>query len=236
MKVLILLISLWVIWQSSSRRWRQRLIQPVFALLLGWLLITSTWTVQFVSWTITQILPDDTGEKIDAVVVLGRGEALRLQRAEQVEALWQAGRAPEIFASGMMDARSIVQYLQGRGVPTQILEGEECSQSTEENALFTSAILRPEGVHKILLVTDLPHMMRSLLIFRSFGFTVTPYVTQLPSQWSSPQRMYLFLREFLALAQYSLEDRFKERSIEELTYPPPEVSSKLIDWECRVQG
>jgi uncharacterized SAM-binding protein YcdF (DUF218 family) len=236
MKVLMLLTSLWVLWQSSSRKWRERLIQPVFALLLGWLLITSTWAVQSVSWTVTQILPADTGEKIDAVIVLGRGEVLRLQRAEQAEALWQTGRASQIFVSGMMDARSIVQYLQESGVLAQMLAGEECSQTTEENALFTSAILRPEGVRKILLVTDLPHMVRSLLTFRSFGFTVIPHATQLPKSWNSAQRMYLFLREFLALAHYALDGRFRERSIEELTHPPTAVSSKIINWECKVQG
>jgi hypothetical protein len=38
----------------------------------------------------------------------------------------------------MGDAHQIVQTLEEMGVPEQQLGGEECSQTTHENALFTA--------------------------------------------------------------------------------------------------
>ena len=56
------------------------------------------------------------------------------------------------------------------GVPVQWLEGR--SNNTAENAAFSAAILRANGIHRILLVTDAMHMPRASAVFERTGLDV----------------------------------------------------------------
>jgi uncharacterized SAM-binding protein YcdF (DUF218 family) len=236
MKALILLALLGVLWFVSSRRWRRWLIQPLVVPIIAYLVACSPVGVDLMTQSLTLSLPADSGDRVSAIVVLGRGEVLRDRRAEIARDLWNENRAPRIFASGMLDAKSVIQFLKESGIPGQILSGEECSQNTEENGLYTAAILYPQGIRKILLVTDSPHLLRSFLIFRNFGFAVTPYSSPLPAEWSFRQQAYIIFREYFALAAYALTHRFHERTPAELEHPPAEVSGKIISWNCLVRG
>ena len=234
MKALILLALLGVLGFVSSRRWRQWLIQPLTVSVLAYLVVFSPIGISVMTQGLTLFLPVNSGEQASTIVVLGRGEVLRDRRTEAAKDLWKADRAPRIFASGMLDAKGVIQFLEESGVPGKILSGEECSQNTEENGLFTSAILYPQGIRKILLVTDSPHMLRSLLIFRSFGFAVVPHSIPLPAEWSFSKQIYTLFREYLALASYSFTHRFHKRDREELEHPPTEVVKKIAAWNCLV--
>ncbi|XGV94374.1 MAG: YdcF family protein (plasmid) [Leptolyngbya sp. BL-A-14] len=236
MEALILLTLLGILWLISPRRWRRRVIKPVVMLVLAGLLVTSPWMVQLAAWGLTIPLPADRGERADAIVVLGRGEELQSRRVERVHQLWQTKRAPRVFASGMMDARTIIERLQQKGLPGSSLSGEECSQNTEENALYTAAILYPQGIRKIILLTDTPHMLRAFLLFRSVGFTVVPHLSPLPSQWKALQQLTAILREYVGLFHSALAGQFKQRSTAELEHPPTAVLEKFTEWHCRVQG
>ncbi|MGA7932884.1 MAG: YdcF family protein [Kovacikia sp.] len=236
MEALLLLTSIGILWLISSRWWRRRLLNPLAIFLLVYLVGTSPAGIWLATWGLTVSLPPDSGKTADAIVVLGRGAALENSRVETVNQLWQAGRASRVFASGMMDAPSIIDRLKEHGIPGQLLSGERCSQSTEENAQFTAAELRPQKVQKILLVTDLPHMRRSVLSFDSFGFTVLPYPSPLPAQMGFQDQLISIAREYLGLAKYSFTGRFRQRSSAELDHPSREVLEKLSTWNCRLQG
>ena len=236
MEALILLALIGIFWLISPRRWRWRVIQPVAILALAGLLVTSPWMAQVATWGLTIPLPADRGEQTDAIVVLGRGEELQGYRVDQVHKLWQADRAPRVFASGMLDAQPIIERLQQKGIPGSVLSGESCSQNTEENALYTAAILYPHDVRKIILLTDTPHMLRSFLLFRSAGFTVIPHFSPLPDKWSSLQQITVIFREYIGLVQYALTGRFKQRSIAELKHPPAAILEKFTEWNCQVRG
>lgn len=56
------------------------------------------------------------------------------------------------------------------GVPVRWLEGR--SRDTAENAAFSAAILRAQGVQRILLVTDAMHMARARAVFARAGLDV----------------------------------------------------------------
>ncbi len=236
MEALILLTLLGVFWLVSSRRWQRRVIKPMTLVVLLGLLVTSPWMAQLATWGLTVPLPTDRGERTDAIVVLGRGVALQSRRVELVYQLWQDKRAPRVFTSGMMDAKQMIELFQQKGLSGSILSGEECSQSTEENALYTASILYPQGVRKILLVTDSPHILRSFLLFRSFGFTVLPQFSSLPDRWTALQQMTVILREYVGIVHYALMGRFKQRSTLELEHPPSAILEKFNEWNCRVQG
>lgn len=226
---------LWVVWLIGPRRWRRGLTF-LFSIIAISLVILSSVGVQLVLWGLTIWLPPDTGEAADVIVVLGRGEAFRDLRIGVAQELWQAQRAPQIFVSGMMDARLIIKSLKGLGVPAQYLNGEECSQSTQENALFTAALLKPYEEQHILLITDAPHMLRSLLIFRRHGFQVTPYAISLPPQWPPLEQQRRLLREYLALIQYIVARGRAEPTSQSLIVAPAEVTARIRDWNCWVRG
>lgn len=231
MESLIGLTLLGLLWLISSPRWQKR-FYPFLITIALLLLINSAWGQRLVLWGLTVNLPPDSGEPVDAIVVLGRGNPFRDSRTVLAQELWKADRASQLFVSGMLDARPIVQALKDMGVPAQKLSGEECSQSTEENAVFTSALLRPQGVQKILLVTDSPHMLRSLLTFRSVGFQVVPHASSLPADLSTGEQGKIVWREYLALIQYAVTGQFKPR-ISEPTVPPAEITQKIAAWGCK---
>jgi uncharacterized SAM-binding protein YcdF (DUF218 family) len=173
-------------------------------------------------------IPDDSGATADAVVILGRGSELNPSRVAVAAELWQEQRAPLIFASGISDAPKILAMLHDRGIPDQQLQGEECSRTTYENAEYTTSLLRPQGVQRILLVTDGPHMLRSWLTFRGFGFSVTPIVSAGPDSLSRVGRTRLILREYLGLVSYGLLGRFSPSSQNNaMSVPQPSVSQPL---------
>ena len=149
-------------------------------------------------------LPTDSGAVTDAIVVLGRGGPYSADRVNVAAELWQAKRAPTIFTSGNEDAISMVEQLEAKGIPQRVLDGEDCSLTTEENAVFTTAILKSQKIQQILLVTDPPHMLRSLLLFRAFGFTVIPHTSPAPAFFDFKTKAFITLREGTGLISYGL--------------------------------
>lgn len=164
-------------------------------------------------------LPTDSGTTTDAIVVLGRGELFDEQRVNLAAQLWQAKRAPRIFVSGRSDAHRTIKRLEARGIPQQVLDGENCSLTTQENAVFTATILQHQGISRILLITDEPHMLRSLLVFRAYGFTVIPRTSTISSNlFNNREKAFLYLKEYPGLINYALRGLF-------LSQPSPELSS-----------
>ncbi|WP_168192402.1 YdcF family protein [Chroococcidiopsis sp. TS-821] len=192
-------VSLWFI----TRKWRrnQKWMLPAVATLVFSLIAVGLLSTVVVKGL---FLPADPGTSVDAIVILGRGRALRMERARVATQLWQAARAPVIFVSGRGDALPIIELLIDQGVPRNVIDGENCSLTTKENAIFSAAILQQQNVQRILLVTDSPHMWRSLIEFRAYGFTVIPRTSDLSDEWSLPQKAYVALRESVGLPWYLL--------------------------------
>lgn len=234
MEALIILVLVGIVWIVSPKRWRWKFLMPLTLTALICIVLTSSWGVALATYGLTATLSPDSGEPVQSIVVLGRGDDLRQRRIEIVEKLWQQQRSPLVFASGMLDAEFMLEHFQTNGIPKAALSGERCSQSTEENALFTSAVLYPQPVQKILLLTDAPHMLRSLLLFQASGFTVIPHPIPLPEWWSTHRQSQQVVREYLALLKYFFTDRFRQRTVAELQNPPADVSRKLVEWNCKL--
>lgn len=71
----------------------------------------------------------------------------------------------DTFGQAMADA-----LREDFGVPVRWIEGR--STNTAENASYSAAILRRDGVKRILLVTDAMHMVRSRGVFERAGLEV----------------------------------------------------------------
>lgn len=217
--VLPILFSLILIpWFVRPWRWKRTTSGLGVMLLLLYGLIASPLAVQVSDWLLVRGLPPDTGQPAQAIVILGRGVDLQQDRVQVAAQLWRAGRAPLVFVSGTNDAPPMAKSLANLGVAPAAIEGEPCSRTTEQNAQFTAALLQPQGVRQILLVTDPPHMLRSVLTFRSFGFEVIPHPNPFPSDYQVRKQAFLIVREYLGLVSYGLLGRFAPR-------PAPPVES-----------
>ncbi|MBW4583277.1 MAG: YdcF family protein [Tildeniella nuda ZEHNDER 1965/U140] len=231
--VLLLLLFIGLSWVFRSNRWLSRVRTYAIALLVGYLIIISPPFVALATYGIGSPLPHDTGAKVDVIVILGRGHEHNSARADIAAQLWLDQRAPVLFASGINDAPELAKLLRTKGVPAAKIGGEGCSRTTWENAVFTKALLQPQGVKQILLVTDVPHLWRSLLIFEQVGFQVIPSASPLFTQMTSPQRAMLLLREYLFLALYPTTLKQERRTLEQ---PSAEVVQQITNQQCRVVG
>jgi uncharacterized SAM-binding protein YcdF (DUF218 family) len=226
--VLPLLFLVLLPWIIPRLRWK-RVISGVGALLLV-LYFSATFplTLAVAKKGLVAFIPPDSGTAVDAIVVLGRGKPFRKSRVEVAAELWQARRAPLIFASGVGDGLEIVEQLKEKGIPDSALNEEHCSETTRENALLTASELQPQGIKRILLVTDPPHMLRSLLTFQSMGFEVTPHASPVPSELSSSKTALLLFSEYMGLFSYGIQGRFLPQDEVAKKITPPVAKSRSL--------
>jgi uncharacterized SAM-binding protein YcdF (DUF218 family) len=117
--------------------------------------------------------PEYDGRDIPDYIGLARLRyAAHLQRRTGLPILVSGGvGTSEADARGNSEADSMAAALRDDfGVPVKWLEGR--SRDTAENAAFSAAILRADGVKRILLVTDAMHMPRASAVFARAGMDV----------------------------------------------------------------
>lgn len=195
-------------WITQHSKWKRQFSKPTGILLLTGFTATLLLLLAVADKGLVLFLPADPGTAAEAIVVLGRGTELGKLRIDTVTELWQAKRAPLVFVSGTGDTPRMLPLLEKKGIPKQALDGEACSLTTSENALFSAAILQSQGIQRILLVTDGPHMWRSLLNFRDQGFTVIPHTSPLPNNMAFMDKTFLTFREYLFLVSSSVKRLF----------------------------
>lgn len=233
MYILICIVFSWVLWQVSSRSRRRWVVQLFAVVVIGLFLFASGGLTHLLSLGLTMGVPEDSGDRVDAIVVLGRGPNARPNRLAAAWSLWQEDRASEIFISGMLDAKAMAKELKNYGVPITSIAGEECSQTTAENALYSSTLLRKRGIKTIVLVTDSMHMWRSRSAFKSMGFEVLPHTVPLTSERPGQlKHLMMLLREYAGMIDYKLTGKLRPRSPQELDNPPEEVETKINKWRC----
>lgn len=170
---------------------------------------------------------------VGAIVVLGRGPAQRSERIEGVFSIWQ--EPLPIFVSGMNDAIEITTILADGGIPKSSLKGERCSQSTVENAEFTSTLLSPKGIRNIILISDRAHLLRASLVFKTYGFQVIPYgVPTVENQFFNYDKVMIDLREYGGLMYGYFLKQFQPKSAAEIEAAHIRSEAILEKWKCEV--
>jgi uncharacterized SAM-binding protein YcdF (DUF218 family) len=197
-----------------ANRWVKLTVVSAIALWILYMGLKTSLGKSLLSRGLLYFLPDDTGEPVDAIVILGRGRGTLMDiRIEAAIELWERDRASLVFASGEPEAVAMMEALHEQGIPLDNLLGEDCSGTTEENALFTASILQAQGVDDILLLTDEPHMLRSFLTFRSLGFDVIPYPTAFRQSPSTQFPGHVISKEYRGILGYAALGRFFPRSV-----------------------
>lgn len=167
----------------------------------GWLLV---WSLPVVSDSLRGWIEGQAGPRTVAgvvaapvMVVLGGGvagprppERVDPDLGRSADRLWHAarlfkmGKARRVILSGGVvrggdgsEADAMAEFLADLGVPRSAMVLESGSGNTAENALQTRALLQPEGISEIVLVTSALHMPRARAAFEQAGFTLHPAPT-----------------------------------------------------------
>jgi uncharacterized SAM-binding protein YcdF (DUF218 family) len=159
----------------------------------------------------------DRAQSADAIVVLGSrvypggrpGPSLT-RRALHAAALYAQGLAPRVVCTGGQgdatvpsEAQVACELVASQGVPASALLLEDRSRSTEENALYTAALLAPLGARRVLIVSDSYHLFRAQVLFRQAGLDpVTSPAGGRAGRLYWAERYYRSTRELVALAWY----------------------------------
>ncbi len=160
-----------------AARWWRTLRSLVFC--LGLLLIVVTTGFPLHWWTTALSAPwADGGSGV--LIVLGGDIVARdmigetsFWRSSYAVREWRTGRYRRIVLSGKDIAPLMKDFMVGEGVPGQLIDVENTSTSTYENALCVARFLRASPDQKVLLTSDF-HMRRALGAFRKAGITVRP--------------------------------------------------------------
>ena len=190
----LLLIAAWWL-----RRSRPRLAALCFLTGLGGLwLMSLPVVVQWAAGKMEQVAPlpqaqwADLSQQADASGVLGSGRernsptwggdvptGIGLERLRLTARLSSASGLPVLTTGGLhydeppSEAAIMAQSLQDDfGVAVRWQEG--LSRTTWENATLSAGLLQPQGIRRIVLVTQAWHMPRARWSFEKAGFTVVP--------------------------------------------------------------
>ncbi len=191
--LLLLLLAWWF------RRSRPRLAGVCFALGFGGLwLMSLPVVVQWSANALERIPPLNRdewatlGQRADAIVVLGSGRergdpawgadqptGIGLERERYAARLAKASGLPILTSGGLhygtppSEARLMADsLLDDFGVTVRWQE--ERSRTTWENAQLSAEVLLPQGIKRVVVVTQAWHMPRSVWSFERAGFEVVP--------------------------------------------------------------
>lgn len=110
-----------------------------------------------------EILCVDSGKvSADAIILLGGGLHERPVRAAE---LFKEHAAPRIIITGYGDDQINRRLLLAAGVPASVIQVEPRSRTTQQNAEFTTKILRAQGIRRAIVVTSWYHSRRALKCF-----------------------------------------------------------------------
>lgn len=179
-------------------RRRQRLQTAVLVIVTAIILVSGNRWVAFslarsLEW---RYLPPDPIPSAEAIVVLGGGTESEQYPRPLVETnsagdrvlyagkLYKEGKAPVVLLSGgnitwlggrtTTPAEDMARILDLMEIPRSAVWLQTKSRNTYEDALYSSQMLKENGIEKVLLVTSAQHMPRSAALFKHQGIEVIP--------------------------------------------------------------
>jgi uncharacterized SAM-binding protein YcdF (DUF218 family) len=187
----------------------------------------------------------DRIEPADIIIVIGDDD-FTADRAKEAAALFRAGWAPQILASGRMlrPYASIADYmardLQSEGVPpSAILRFSHRADDTREEAEGLRVLVEEKGWRRILLVTSNYHTRRARYIFRKvLPASVRLEVASAPDSefdpaawWESRQGRKRFFLETVGYLQAIWELDRPQSGTPAAALTPRNRFPALIDWQ-----
>jgi len=196
---------------SSSHRPR------IWLRVLGALLVASLTWIAGVYWLVSRQSRQDESRPADAIVVFGAAEysghpsPIYRARLDHAYVLFERGLAPLIITTGgaaedphFSEGGVGRDYLVSRGVPDADVIAETHSSDTSQSATRVANILRENGLHTCLAVSDGYHMFRVKQMLKAQGVTAfgAPRPdSRMASRW---ERRRVKLREVMSYTAWKL--------------------------------
>jgi uncharacterized SAM-binding protein YcdF (DUF218 family) len=139
----------------------------------------------------------NSSETLKGVIALG-GTAERTREAGRLARQFPHLR---VIVSGAEPASSLQRL--GPNIDRRRIEIETASRNTHENAVNTTALVKPAPGDRWLLITSGWHMRRALCAFRAAGFNVEPWPVADRAMGQKLREHYIS-RERVAIAGYRL--------------------------------
>jgi uncharacterized SAM-binding protein YcdF (DUF218 family) len=196
---------------ASSRRLR------IWGRFLGILVAVAFAWVTAVYGLVSHQADQDESRQAEAIVVFGAAEysghpsPIYRARLDHAYTLFRKGMAPLIITTGgagedpsFSEGGVGRDYLVSRGVPDGDIIAETQSSDTRQSAARVANILRANGMHNCLAVSDGYHMFRVKQMLERQAITVyaSPRPdSKLPSRW---ERIRVKLREVMSYTAWRL--------------------------------
>lgn len=162
---------------TSSRGLARRILlaaAAVVTLALVVLLVTAARIGTF--GTVDETRPADTAIVLGAAVVGDEPTPVFAARIDHAIDLYREGMVDIIIFTGarspedeLSEAEAARRYALARGVPADAILTEEASRITSENIANAAQIMRQHDLVSALVVSDPPHMLRSVRMARDAG-------------------------------------------------------------------
>lgn len=162
---------------TSSRGLARRILlaaAAVVTLALVVLLVTAARIGTF--GTVDETRPADTAVVLGAAVVGDEPTPVFAARIDHAIDLYREGMVDIIIFTGarspedeLSEAEAARRYALARGVPADAILTEEASRITSENIANAAQIMRQHDLVSALVVSDPPHMLRSVRMARDAG-------------------------------------------------------------------
>lgn len=161
----------------SSRGLARRVLlaaAAVAALVLAVFLVTAVRIGAF--GMVDETRPADTAIVLGAAVVGDEPTPVFAARIDHAIGLYREGMVDTIIFTGarspedeLSEAEAARRYALARGVPADAILTEEASRITSENIANAAQIMRQHDLASALVVSDPPHMLRSVRMARDAG-------------------------------------------------------------------
>jgi uncharacterized SAM-binding protein YcdF (DUF218 family) len=187
--------------QPPRVRWWLRLLIAVGLAVIAWFAITAFRIVQTAS--LEELHPADAIVVFGAAEYSGRPSPVLRARLDHAFELFQRRLAPVVITTGGAAADPSfseggvgLDYLMRRGVPERSLIAETQGRDTSESALRVGVIMRANGLHSCVAVSDAYHVFRIRKLLEHEGLGPV-YVAPRPDSRprSAAQRLIAVMRE-----------------------------------------
>jgi uncharacterized SAM-binding protein YcdF (DUF218 family) len=196
--------------QPRSPRGWLRLLLLLLLLVASFLTVTAIQVVHTAS--LQELHPADAIVIFGAAEYSGRPSPVLRARLDHALDLFHRGLAPVIITTGGAAADPIFSeggvgrdYLMRHGVPERSLIAETQGRDTAESALRVGVIMRANGLHSCVAVSDAYHVFRIRKLLEREGLGpvyVAPRPDSLPR--SAGQRAFAALREATSYLVWTL--------------------------------
>src|SRR6202167_1012195 len=187
--------------RHPRRRWLLRLEALGLAALVSFLTLTAIGIVH--EGTLQEIHPADAIVVFGAAEYSGRPSPVLRARLDHAFELFKQGIAPVVIVTGgaaldpsFSEGGVGSDYLKRRGIPERNLIAETQGSDTAQSAVRIAVIMRANGLHSCVAVSDAYHVFRIKRLLEHEG--IGP-VYEAPRPGSRPhsieQRLYAVLRE-----------------------------------------